>query len=45
MGDLKIGKAEIGRIGLPVVVDESIEEDEAGGKRRIVLNWRMIIRN
>lgn len=44
MGDLKIGKAEIGRVGLLVVVDESMEEDEAGGKRRI-LNWRMIIRN
>lgn len=30
MGDLKIGKAEIGRIGLPIVVDESMDGEEEG---------------
>lgn len=45
MGDLKIGKAEIGRVGLLVVVDESMEEDETEEKRRIVLNLKMIIPN
>lgn len=30
MGDLKIGKAEIGRVGLPIVVDESMDGKEEG---------------
>lgn len=30
MGDLKIGKAEIGRVGLTIVVDESMDGEEEG---------------